>query len=71
MVRANLPFNVRHFKVQQDDKGGEYVELQYVNYTDLGGWLPKALVNTVNAGVSLEEIMHIVEACLKDVSNSK
>lgn len=62
MVRANLPFNVRHFQ-SKEDADGPYVELQYVNLTDLGGWLPKALVNKVNAGISLEEIKHIVAAC--------
>mmetsp|Transcript_48535 Transcript_48535/g.105273 ORF Transcript_48535/g.105273 Transcript_48535/m.105273 type:complete len:199 (+) Transcript_48535:1387-1983(+) len=55
-LRCQLPFNIRRFS--PGDEPGT-TRLTYVNLTDLKGWLPTWMCNSLNPTVSVEEIEHI------------
>ena len=64
-MRCDLPYNVRYIIPHKDKDGEPFTEIHYMNKTDIGGWIPKSVVNSANADVSVNELKHIVEVCTK------
>jgi hypothetical protein len=56
---------VRYLVPLKDKDGQPFTEIHYMNKTDIGGWIPKSVVNSANADVSVNELKHVVEVCTK------
>jgi hypothetical protein len=62
-IRTEMPFQVRHMTKMREANGTNFVEIQYMNQTDIKGMMPTALVNKSNVSISLEEWRRICEVC--------
>jgi hypothetical protein len=60
-VMCKLVFNYRLLTPLPDGR----TKFTYSNVTNIGGWIPTWMVNKANAGVSCEEIQHIVVCASK------